>query len=166
MEQELGLKLEKEIGLTTYVSLLPRDLKILLYKYLFLKSGFDIKIISDDKIGNVGRTYRREVILVISNIYITQNYAFNIDYMKKMSYKYKIKDFINHILGKEGYSNIYITEVSAFDTLESNGKLVYFTIDPRITKRDPNKKLITQLIFPITVDILEALLTIGAMEGV
>src|SRR5581483_4684590 len=101
MEQELGLKLEKEIGLTTYVSLLPRDLKILLYKYLFLKSGFDIKIISDDKIGNVGRTYRREVILVISNIYITQNYAFNIDYMKKMSYKYKIKDFINHILGKE-----------------------------------------------------------------
>lgn len=162
MEQKLGLRIERNLTVQTYLSILPRDLKGLLYKYVYLKSGFQIEIIDDKSIGNIGRTYAREAILKLVMPNATLMIAVDINYIKGQAHN--ISEFIEDVLSYELTHILHLNTISYLTITRYKTELLYSVLDTNFGTL--NDKITMQILLPLTADILDALLTISKMENI
>lgn len=101
MDQELGLGIERQIGPETYLSSLPRDLKTLLYQYVYLKSKFGIDETNSS--------------LVLYGDNVALCYSYDVSFIKthltNMDKRSDIRNFINDVLaGNRFISYVYMSE--------------------------------------------------------
>ena len=167
MEQIIGQNLERLLEEPTYLHILPRDLRQLLYKYVYLKSQSKIKVIPDDNIDPFIRVYDREIRLEIKNFASRSVYSFDINYMK--THDVHIDHFINKLLKVEPYNNILpINEYIEFDLNTEFYNLSIFTTVTDLTKPSHSRerfRIIASTTLELKADILDALLRIADLEN-
>lgn len=168
MEQLIGLSIEQKVGSETYITLLPKELRALLYKYLFLKSDFDIKVTLNNEIDPFIRMYQQEAQLHFESDQATLTYSFDIKFMKDAGAH--ISHFINSVTTTEPYDNLLmINDYTEFDIYMYESKLRIYVIAPKprrghFTHNMP-LKIISVTTINLTGDILEALKKIADSEN-
>lgn len=165
MEQRLGLSLENGIGNNTYILLLPRDIKNVLYKYLF-SSPFKMKIVPDESIGEY-RMFERQVDLRIYNRDIALKFSLDINLIKSKG-DVNISKFINDIMYND-YGSVRINQFSEF-IFNARNYIVHVNVDNDIQTGYYNPLILYYKIYQTTrlavsSDLLEALDTIAKMEN-
>lgn len=164
MDQKLGSLIEKLINNQTYLSALPRDLKTLLYKYLFIDQP-KIAIAFDELFSPAVRTYEREAALVIEHQTNTYYFKFDINYMRHHNDECTIDKYIHKVLDGCGCS-IKINKVTLLTFSPVFGLYIFMNIiDPTINDT-VQKSLVSQSKLYLTSNLLEALECIANRENV
>ena len=127
MDQQLGLALEKKFRDVTYLSLLPREIKELLYSYVF-RSPLKFYITTDDLIHPAHRIFEREVILTIVNNGMAIRYNFDINSIGRRD----LTKFINMALGK--IPNTVSLQINKYMELVLKGDMT--TVDVNVVVED------------------------------
>lgn len=162
MDQKLGSLLERHITSVTYLSLLPRDLKSLLYKYVF-KSSLKMIVIPDDQINPLKREFNREVALIIYNNDSIMEYIFDIEFMKNGG-EISISVFLDRILEKDlSISRLIINRYISFVFSGFLKKIFVNTVGQNAINGPPTK--FAQMTLGVTADLLEALAHIAILEN-
>lgn len=166
MDQQLGQSLERKIGKSTYLSLLPRELRSLLYKYIFLESHYNIEVLLHEDIPPNQRIYDREARLTLYDDHIYLIYSFDLTYMKNETQNNgSIDKFINNILNMEPdrYALSINKYIDFIISLDFSGIEINYIIQG---ETDSVAFITAMTKIDITVDILEELQKIADVENI
>lgn len=159
MDLELGLIIERHIN-HTYLFIMPREIRYLLYKYTYLKSFEGIKIIPPEP------GQENLYAIQLTDKHKVSRYYFDTDYMKRLNkvtyFNVSIKKFVNTVLEKTNDKKFNSLHIS------SNSKIVLVKTESAlylIIEIGGNCRLYAGVIL-LTAEILEALLTIAELANI
>lgn len=163
MDQQLGLSIERKLPAYNYLFILPKEIRSLLYKYLF-KSSYKINITSNENIAAIDRIYPRQITLILHANDIKLTYKFDVNYIRQ-NYRFgeHISKFIDYTLGKPfGMNYLLINKYIKFFYYDWTNLINVKKVVCLEHGREP-MSLFNEITLMVTADLLDALLTIEKM---